>query len=189
MLEKLQPDSSPTEHLFIGTDRYMYFTVSWDAKTQQLRTEKSFVDQTDKTARDSLAQDRCLLDPTHKILALQLYDGIVTIVPIVGKGKRKGDPEAGTLGEPTPARISDLFIRSSTFLYPRKGSVEGPRIAFLYEDNRQKACLNIRLLDYAPGGSGDAGKADLEEISISREDLEPGASHLIPVPAPACTYT
>lgn len=185
MLEKLQPENSPTEHLFVGTDRYMYFTVSWDARKQQLRTEKSYVDQTDKTARDSLAQDRCLLDPTHKFLALQLYDGIVTVVPIAGKGRRKGDPDAGTLGEPALARISDLFIRSSTFLHPRNDSVEAPRIAFLFEDNRQKACLNIRVLDYTAGGGGDPGNADLEEVTASRDDLEVGASHLIPVPAPA----
>lgn len=188
MLEKFQPENSPTEHLFVGTDRYMYFTVSWDANTQQLRTEKSFVDQTDKTARDSLAQDRCLLDPTHRFFALQLYDGIVTIVPIAGKGKRKGDPDPGTLGEPASARISDLFIRSSTFLHPRNESRDAPKIAFLFEDNRQKACLTIRRLDYTAGGSGDAGNADLEDVKISRDDLEQGASHLIPVPAPACRY-
>lgn len=188
MLEKFQPDNSPTEHLFIGTDRYMYFTVSWDAKTQQLRTEKNYVDQTDKTARDSLAQDRCLFDPTHKFLALQLYDGIVTVVPIAGKGKKKGDSDAGTLGEPAQARIADLFIRSSTFLHPRNGSRDAPTIAFLFEDNRQKACLNIRRLDYSAGSGGDAGNADLETITTSRDDLELGASHLIPVSAPACMY-
>lgn len=186
MLEKFQPESSPTDHLFVGTDRYMYFTVSWDAKTQQLHTEKSYVDQTDKTARDSLAQDRCLLDPTHKFFALQLYDGIVTVVPIAGKGKRKGDPEAGALGEPASARISDLFIRSSTFLHARNESREKPRIAFLFEDNRQRACLTIRVLDYSAGNSRDAGNADLEAVTISRDDLELGSSHLIPVSAPAC---
>lgn len=188
MLEKFQPDHSLTEHLFVGTDRYMYFTVSWDAKTLQLRTEKSYVDQTDKTARDSLAQDCCLIDPTHSFFALQLYDGIVTIVPIAGKGKRKGDPDAGTLGEPASARITDLFVRSSTFLHPRNESREAPRMAFLFEDNHQKACLTIRRLDYTAGGSGETGNADLDDITTSRDDLEPGASHLIPVPAPACTY-
>lgn len=188
MLERLQPANSPTEHLFVGTDRYMYFTVSWDSYTQQLRTEQSYVDQADKTARDSLTQDRCLVDPTRQFLALQLYDGIVTIVPAVGKGKRKGNPDSLSLGEPVPARISDLYIRSSTFLYPRNVKGEQPKIAILFEDNRQKACLNIRRLDFTAGGSGEAGTAELEFITFSRSDLEQGASHLIPVPAPACTY-
>ena len=90
MLEKLRPANASTEHLFVGTDRYMYFTVSWDPQAQQLRTEKSYQDQADKTSRDSQTEDRCLIDPTRKFMALLLYDGIVTVVPIHQQGKKKG---------------------------------------------------------------------------------------------------
>ena len=187
MLEKLRPAHSSTEHLFVGTDRYMYFTISWDSKARQLRTEKSYQDQAEKTARDSQTEDRCLMDPARRFMALLLYDGIVTIIPIHQPGKKKGAGEPGCLGDPVPARISDFFVRSSTFLHPRQEDTEQPKLAILYEDNQQKVCLNIRSLDYSAGGSGEPGSADLEKIVGMRDDLELGASHLVAVPAPACT--
>ena len=187
MLERLRPANATTEHLFVGTDRYMYFTVSWDSQARELRTEKSYQDQADKTARDSQTEDQCLIDPTWRFMALLLYNGIVTVIPIHQQGKRKGIGEPGTLGDPVPARISDLFVRSSTFLHPRQGSAEQLKLAFLFEDNQQKVCLNIRKLDYSAGGAGELGSADLDRILDARDDLELGASHLIAVPAPACT--
>lgn len=186
MLERLRPANASTEHLFVGTDRYMYFTVSWDSQARQLRTEKSYQDQSDKTARDSQTEDRCLVDPTRRFMALLLYDGIVTILPIHQQGRKKGTAEAGIPGDPVPARISDLFIRFSTFLYPRRADAEQPRLAILYEDNQQKVCLSIRSLTYTAGGSGEPGNADLDKLIAIRDDVELGASHLIPVPAPAC---
>ena len=186
MLERLRPANVSTEHLFVGTDRYMYFTVSWDSQARQLRTERSYQDQSEKTARDSQTEDRCLVDPTRRFMALLLYDGIVTILPVHQQGRKKGTAEAGTLGDPVPARISDLFVRSSTFLCPRREDAEQPKLAFLYEDNQQKVCLNIRNLSYTAGGSGEPGSADLDKLITIRDDVELGASHLIAVPAPAC---
>lgn len=186
MLGKLRPIDSVTDHLFVGTDRYMYFTVSWDADARQLRTEQAYQDQADKTSRDSQTEDQCLVDPTRRFMALFLYDGIVTVIPIAQRGKKKALGGIGTLGDPVLARISDLFVRSAAFLYPRGGENEAPTIAFLYEDNHQKVCLSSRKLDYSAGGSGDSGSADLENILGARDDLELGASHLIPVPGPAC---
>ena len=190
MLEKLQPTNLSTEQLFVGTDQYKYFSVSWDDEARQLRTVTKYADVADKTSRDSQINDRCLIDPSKQFMALQIYDGIVNILPVARPGKKKGIPEAGSLGEPAPARISDLFVRSSAFLHSRGGKDgQQTRLAFLFEDNLKKVCLSIRVLDYSAGGSGDPGSASLEEVLDSRDDLELGASHLIPVPAPACMYT
>ena len=186
MLERLRPAAASTEHLFVGTDRYMYFTVSWDSQARQLRTEKSYQDQSEKTARDSQTEDRCLVDSTRRFMALLLYDGIVTVLPIHQQGKRKGMSEPGTLGDPVPARISDLFVRSATFLHARPKELGQLKLAFLFEDNQQMVCLNIRSLEYSAGASGEPGSADLEKVVVARDGLELGASHLIPVPAPAC---
>ena len=186
MVERLRPANASTEHLFVGTDRYMYFTVSWDSHSRQLRTEKSYQDVAEKTARDSRTEDRCMIDPTRRFMALLLYDGIVTIVPIQQQVKKKDISEPGTLGDPVPSRISDFFVRSSTFLHPRQGAYEQLKLAFLYEDNQQNVCLNIRKLEYSAGATGEQGGADLEQIILAQDDLELGASHLIAVPAPAC---
>lgn len=166
----------------------MYLTVSWDSDIRQLRTEQTYQDQADKTSRDSQTEDRCLIDPKRRFMSLFLHDGIVTIIPISQRGKKNGSSEIGTLGDPVPARISDLFVRSAAFLYPQSEEGEAPTIAFLYEDNHQKVCLSSRKLDYTAGGSGDQGSADLENVLGARNDLELGASHLIPIPGPACMF-
>ncbi|KAL8811233.1 MAG: hypothetical protein Q9200_001960 [Gallowayella weberi] len=182
MLERLQFAQSPTEHLFVGTDLYMYFTLSWDAKSQQLHTQKTFVDQADKASRDSQTQDRCIVDPAGQYTALQLFDGIITILPLISKGKKKKTSEAFALGEPVPARITEFFVRSSCFLYPRETDVQ-PRLAFLYAENHERVHLSFKTLDHTPGGPGDPGIAILATQS-ERVDLEIGASHVIPVPGP-----
>ena len=187
MLQKMRPASSPTDHLFVGTDQYNYFTVSWDASTKQLRTEKSFVDLADKTGRDSQSADRCLVEPMRKHITLELYEGIITVIPVIQKSRKKGDPEIGTLGEAVSVRIPELFVRSSTFLHSRNPDApkEKPKMLFLYEDNHKKPRLRLRSLDYMAGVSGEPGSAELDELPLAFDDIDPGASHLIPVPAPA----
>ncbi|KAL9610807.1 MAG: hypothetical protein Q9167_004507 [Letrouitia subvulpina] len=185
MLEKLQPPQSSTEHLFVGTDRHMYFTLSWNAQKQQFHTERSFVDQADPTTRDSQIQSPCLVDPTRQFMALQLFDGIITVLPLAAKGKKKGPSEATTLGEPIPSRITEFFVRSSAFLHLPDRNGGRPQIALLYEDNHHKTCLSVKILNFDPGMSGEAGTASFDDVGGPREDLELGASFLIPVPGPA----
>ena len=187
MLQKLHPASSATDHLFVGTDRYAYLSLSWDPSSKQLKTEKSYVDLADKTGRDSQSSDRCLIDPSRRYMMLELFEGILTVIPISHKQRKKGDIELGNLGDPVPVRIPELFVRSSAFLYPRNLSEkEKPKLALLYEDSHQKTRLIVRALKYDPGSSGEPGVADFFEDYHLPDDLDLGASHLIPVPAPAC---
>lgn len=186
-MKKLKLAKSPTEYLFVGTDLYMYFVVSWDQELQRIRTERSFLNLADEIGRDSPTHDRCLLDPSDRFLVLQLYDGMVTVIPLTAWRRRAG---AKFLGEPVVARITDRFIRSSTFLYPRpereKGEKSDPtKIALLFEDNQQNTCFRIRSLEHF---DGDPGHANLDPTKVFRSDLEAHTSHLIPVPAPICTY-
>jgi DNA damage-binding protein 1 len=188
MLEKIRPVTSETDHLFVGTDRYMYFTLSWDASSAQLKTEKSYVDLSDKTGRDSQSADRCLIDPTGRFMTLELFEGIITVVPIAQKTRRPNPPEVGTLTEPVPVRIEELFVRSFAYLHPRSSNPdkERPRLAILYEDNQQNVRVRVRTLGYVAGGRGELGSADLEALSGFNPEMEKGASHLIPLPAPIC---
>lgn len=190
ILNKLRPASSSTDHLFVGTDRYVYFVLSWDAQTKQLRTGKTFLDQADKFARDSQTGDRCSVDPNGKFLALELYEGVVTILPVVQKQRKSTDAEAGTIGEPIAVRIEEMFVRASTFfdLHTRKKN-EKPRMAFIFEDARRRVRLKIRQLAYTEGLTADAGHAELLTAEKGQEEepkqeLELGASHLIPIPDP-----
>jgi DNA damage-binding protein 1 len=186
MLQKLRPGTSPTDHLFVGTDRYTYFTVSWNPSSKQLVTEKSYIDQSDKVGRDSQTADRCLIDPLRRYLLLELFEGVLTVIPIVQKARNKAAIQIGSLGDPILSRISELFVRSSGFLYPRSRNPEKEKakLAILYEDNQQKIRLKFRTLNH--DGTSDTESADFETEGYIREDLDLGASHILPVPGPTC---
>ena len=187
MLEKLRPVSSRGDHLFVGTDRYQYFTCSWDASTRQIKTEQSYVDQADKVLRDSRDMDRCHIDPTRRFMTLELYDGVVTIVPFEQPSnkrvKRESAPvsRVGNLGEPVQVRIEELLTRSSAFVQTEPDDKSNPRLAILWEDNQEAPQLKIRELKYY---SGDSPSAELETVAELRKPLDHGVSHLIPISAP-----
>ncbi|KAI9725214.1 MAG: hypothetical protein M1828_003395 [Chrysothrix sp. TS-e1954] len=187
MLNKIRPEGSQTDQLFVGTDRYMYFTLSWDSIEKRLRTRRSFLDLADKSARDSQTGDRCHLEPDERFMTLELYEGVITLLPILKKGRKDAHNESGSLGEPIPTRISEMFVRSSVFFRTRKkGRACEPTMALLHEDTLGKVKLRIRRVAYkAPVSSADTGSVDLQDVPAVDDDLERGSSHLIPVPAPA----
>jgi DNA damage-binding protein 1 len=175
---------SPTDHLFVGTDRAMFFTLSWDPGSRQLKTEKSYLDLADRTARESQTGDRCLIDPTNEFLTLEVYEGIITTLPLVKKDKKKNILESGILGEPAVSRISEFFVRSSAFL-PRVG--EKPRLALLHEDYDQHVRLKIRELTYVLANGGDSiVEFEDDEASQRSHPMDPGANLLVPISGPPC---
>jgi DNA damage-binding protein 1 len=183
MLQKLRPALSPTDHLFVGTDRFEYFTLSWNADKKQLRTEKTFASVADNAARESQTGERCHVDPSGRFMTVEVYEGIITVIPLVQRGKkRKQEPDIAHLGEPQPSRISEMFVRSSTFLRPRNHD-DKPKLALLYEDTNSQVKLKFRELFFS-----GPDMIELEEGDTYRGDLELGASHLIPIDAPTRRY-
>ncbi|KAL5118152.1 hypothetical protein ACEQ8H_003987 [Pleosporales sp. CAS-2024a] len=180
MLQKLRPALSPTDHLFVGTDRFMYFTLSWNADKKQLQTEKSFDSVADNAARESQTGERCHVDPSGRVMTVEVYEGIITVIPLVQRGKkRKQEQDIANLGEPQPVRLSEMFVRSSSFLRPKTFD-EKPKIALLYEDTHSQVKLKLRGILFAGGD-----QVELEDGEACKAELELGASHLIPVEAPS----
>lgn len=193
MLERLRPSTSTTDHLFVGTDRYQYFTISWDASRKEMRTEQSYLDQADKVLRDSREADRCHVDPSRRFMTLELYDGVVTVVPLqqaMDRGpsaKRQSiarQEDKGILGYPVQVRIEELATRSSAFLDVDSTSKAKPRLAILWEDNADVPQLKLRELEYFPDAAGDQASAQLKTVAEFRDNLDLGVSHLIPISAP-----
>ncbi|ETN41643.1 uncharacterized protein HMPREF1541_03579 [Cyphellophora europaea CBS 101466] len=190
ILERIRPASSNTDHLFVGTDRYQYFTVSWDETTRSVRTEQSYVDQADKVLRDSKELDKCNIDPTRRFMTLELFDGVVTIIGLDEKGgssvtktAEAGNQRTGALQEPTQVRIEELQTRASAFLQTEPDSKAHPRLAILWEDNNEVPQLKLRELTFTKDDDEPAS-AELETIAELRAELDEGVSHIIPVPAP-----
>lgn len=173
ILEKLHPHNSPTDHLFIGTDRFQYFTAAWNLETRQLDTVQSFVDVSEKHMRDSQSLDRCLVDPTGQYMVMELFEGVLNLVKVIKP--RKGS--TAYLDDPEQVRISELFVRSSTFLYTES---KRPKVALLYQDLNKKA---VQLATYRL--TDEKGQYSQFDVKKDREneidEVDPGASAIIPV--------
>ena len=179
MLQKIRPESSQTDHLLVGTDGYFYFTVSWDSQDRALKTEKKYVDLTDSAARETQTGEKCLVDPTGHVMVLELFEGVITVVPIFHKtkGRRKVE-DWGNIGDPVPVRIPELFVRSMCFLH---GS-DTPKLALLWEDGHQHLHVTVKEVSFLTPGYANPVLKDTDTIAAKLEDR--GASHLIPVPEP-----
>ncbi|EEP75318.1 conserved hypothetical protein [Uncinocarpus reesii 1704] len=193
VLQKLpRPNPSETDLLFVGTDRDAYFTLSWNSATGQLHTEQKYVDMADPSLRDSQSGDRSWVDPSGKFLTLEIYEGIITVIPIAQEplkrsslsGPSLGPPkERAHLGEPVQARIEELAIRSTAFLHQDSSRV--PRIAILYESTDGRVKLKLRDLIYTRGVvNGEASVAEFHNVDELYDNLELGAEILVPVPLP-----
>ncbi|WEW59153.1 hypothetical protein PRK78_004622 [Emydomyces testavorans] len=187
------PQSSKTDLLFVGTDRYTYFTLSWDPSTSQLRTEQKYVDMSDPSMRDSQSGDRSWVEPCGRFLTLEIYEGVITVIPIAEEPLARlplsdvhasGLPEEqGHLGEPHQARIEELSVRSTAFLH--QDPARPPRMAILYENTQGRVKLKLRDLLYTRGIlGGEASVAEFKNVHDLYDDLELGADHLVPVPLP-----
>ena len=179
MLEKVRPASSKTDHLFVGTDQYAHFTLSWDGANARFRNEHVLEDLEDNTARDSTTGSKCLVDPEGRVMALDFFEGRTTIIPLKQprKGRKRGGFSGSELGTPHTIRIPEFYIRSSAFLY----GTDQPEVVLLYEDGNNKVNLKTRVFEI------DAKGDFVRESSgsrLSRVALDNAATLLIPVPQP-----
>ena len=173
MISSFRPPGATTDHLFIGTIRFQYFTVVWNAKTRQLDTVQSFVDVAEKHMRDSQSRDRCLVDPTGHYFVMELFEGVINLIKVVKP--RKGSPDY--LNRPEQVRVTELRVRASAFLYTETNR---PKLALLHDNGMGNVRLSTyRIVDEkSQYSSFDPHKDRENDIS----DLDQGASHLIPVP-------
>ncbi|KAJ9138437.1 DNA damage-binding protein 1a [Pleurostoma richardsiae] len=176
MLQKLRPKDSLTDLLFVGTDRFQFFTLMWDPDTNQFDTVQSFEDVGEKHMRDSQSQDRCLVDPTGRYMAMHLWEGVLNVLRLL---TRKNT--ALTLEWMDQVRLSELFIKASTFLHTETGH---PKIALLYQSRSDVP--DAKLATYrltSDDRNATASRFDQhKDREISMDIPDPGAAMLIPVP-------
>ncbi|OIW31892.1 hypothetical protein CONLIGDRAFT_629581 [Coniochaeta ligniaria NRRL 30616] len=175
MLQKLRPKDSPTDLLFVGTGRQQFFTASWDPQKNDLKTVQVIIDVGERHMRDSQSQDRALVDPSGRYLALHLWEGVLTIEKL---RMRKGNTL--TLEHLEQVRLSELFVKASTFLYTETGH---PKIAFLYQtdtETQDSQLATYRLT--SDDRDSVASKFDaVRDRELSMDFPDPGAAMLIPV--------
>ena len=124
VLQRLRPKGSETDLLFVGTDRQEYFTLAWNPTRQLLENVQELHDQSEPHMREAECQFKCVVDPSGRFMALHVWEGVLNISRLIDRGDSKH-----FIKFLEQVRLTELFIKSSTFLY----SQTGPRIAFLYQ--------------------------------------------------------
>lgn len=174
MLQKLRPRDAETDILFVGTDRFQYFTVGWDASKETLETIDSFYDIDEKHMRDSQSQDKCIVDPTGRFMVALLWEGVLNVLRMFTiKSKKK------KIDWMDQIRISELFVKSATFLHAETGH---PKLALLYQTRTDIPDSKLVTYRLTVDDKNTQVSRFEQRDQIDREDIEdPGAAMLIPV--------
>ncbi|OTB06278.1 hypothetical protein M426DRAFT_319021 [Hypoxylon sp. CI-4A] len=174
ILQKLQPRDAETELVFVGTDRFHYFTLGWNATNGKLEAVDSFFDIYEKHMRDAQSQDLCAVDPTGRFMVILLWEGVINVLRMhTAKSKKQN------LWWMDQIRISELYIKSVAFLHVETGH---PKIALLHQtqtDNPDYQLVTYRLT--ADDKNTEVSRFELRDQVDSMNIPDPGASILIPV--------
>ncbi|KAI1279993.1 mono-functional DNA-alkylating methyl methanesulfonate N-term-domain-containing protein [Xylaria sp. FL0933] len=174
MLQRLRPRDADTDLLFVGTERFQYFTVGWDPAKGRLDTVEMFFDVNEKHMRDSQSQDKCIVDPDGKFMVVLLWEGVINVLRMhTTKNKRQN------LNWMDQVRISELFIKCASFLHVETNH---PKIAFLYQTRTEHP--DCHLVSYrltADDKNTEVSRFEARD-QIDRMEIEdPGSALLIPV--------
>ncbi|KAI0515310.1 mono-functional DNA-alkylating methyl methanesulfonate N-term-domain-containing protein [Xylaria bambusicola] len=174
MLQRLRPRDADTDLLFVGTDRFQYFTVGWDQAKGRLDTIEMFYDMNEKHMRDSQSQDKCIVDPTGRFMVVLLWEGVINVLRMHTIKSKKQN-----LSWMDQVRISELFIKCASFLHVETGH---PKIAFLYQTRTEHP--DCHLVSYrltANDNNTEVSRFETRD-QIDRMEIEdPGSALLIPV--------
>ncbi|KAJ3288595.1 DNA damage-binding protein 1a [Borealophlyctis nickersoniae] len=168
-----RPEDRETDLLFVLTESYKYFVVSYKPETNQLVNEYTG-DVGDRTGRPSDTGIIGLLDPQCRMIGLHMYQGLFKIVPLAPGNKRAGSgkkQKPGDILSPFNVRLEELNVISMAFLHAQHPK---PILAVLAQDTKENRYLETYVVDQ--------NVKDLQTWTLKQNQVEPGASMLIPVP-------
>lgn len=163
-LELFRPHGETQDLLFIATERYKFCVLQWDTEASEVIT-RAMGDVSDRIGRPTDNGQIGIIDPDCRLIGLHLYDGLFKVIPFDNKGQLK---------EAFNIRLEELQVLDIKFLY----GCPKPTIVVLYQDNkdaRHVKTYEVSLKD-----------KDFIEGPWAQNNLDNGASLLIPVPPPLC---
>ena len=159
---KPSESSNGKARLFLTTERYGFTVLSYDEKTEELKTE-AFGDVRDNIGRPAENGQIGIVDEQCRAVGLQLYDGLFKVIPCDSKG---------TLKEAFNIRLEELQVVDIQFLH----GVPKPTIAVLYKDTKEA----VHIKTYEIG----IREKEFTSVPWAMNDLEGGSNKIIPVPSP-----
>uniref|UniRef100_A0A0D9V2C3 DNA damage-binding protein 1 n=1 Tax=Leersia perrieri TaxID=77586 RepID=A0A0D9V2C3_9ORYZ len=154
-IELFRPCNESQDLLFICTERYRYCVLQWDGSKSELLT-RSEGNAYDQIGRPTDKGQIGTIDPHCRLVGLH-------VIPFGSKGH---------LNEPSNIRLEELLVLDIKFLY----GCDRPTIVLLFQDDydaRHVKTYEVALKDN-----------EFVEGPWSQNNLDNGASLLIPVPAP-----
>ncbi|CAG8488774.1 3015_t:CDS:10, partial [Ambispora gerdemannii] len=140
-LKIYRPVGRKTDLLFISTESYKFFVLSFDMTSQNIVTE-SMGDLSERVGTPADNGQICVIDPACRLLALHLYHGNLKVIPmemppssnpkkrVVIKGHHQTSREPGQFKDTFNIRLSELQIQAMTFLY----QTAQPTLLMMHED-------------------------------------------------------
>lgn len=195
-----------TSLLFLTTDQYQYAVIGYDDDEEtttsggtnggagtggSIRTFTSGSLKDDWTVLGTLSECGPLVtvDPHMRCLVLHLYDGLVTIFPILPRPAVSRSSPHNILGPVFHARLEERTLLAICMLHHLDPSLSPPHLTLLHQDSRGAQHITTHVVDLpksqlwsVTSGAGHQLPGHCEWLKKSR--IDGGSSILMAVPPP-----
>lgn len=149
-------DSHPTSLLFLTTDQHQYALIGYNPHLSphfiQTFASGSLKDEWNVLGTLSECGPFVAVDPHSRCLILHLYDGLVTIFPILNRpggaaGRNSTNSNNTILGQVFHARLEERIILAMTVLHHIDPSSTPPHLCLLHQDSRGAQHIVTHVVD------------------------------------------
>ena len=168
----LKLPGTPTDYIFLTTDRYRYAVISYSPENTPYPCRTHASGSLKGVGRENAVGPLVAVDPLYKCLALHLYDGLLTCIPIHSDYQPPSKASGySLLGEPYHVRLEERSILALTFLSGQQQ--QHPQLCLLHQDSRSAQ----HIITYAL----DVRKKQLS-VAWKKSRVDGGSSLLLPSP-------
>jgi len=160
-----RPQNEMQDLLFVTTEQYKFCVLAYDSATGEIITRANG-DIHDRAGKPVEHSQLAIIDPENRLIALHLYIGLLTIIPM--------NAETGELSEAFNMRIEETQVLGINFLH----SCDKPTVAILHQGTDKNETRYIEFY------SIDLQEKLLGDTEWERKRVESGTSIIIPVPSP-----
>ncbi|EPY51696.1 damaged DNA binding protein Ddb1 [Schizosaccharomyces cryophilus OY26] len=161
-LNSFRPALSSTDHIIVATDSFHYFTLFWDSENQSIANGIKIQDCSVRSLRESQSGPILLVDPFQRVLCLHVYQGLLTIIPIVNSKKRRLNSMDSFLHDNFNVRIKELDVIDICMLH----TPSVPTLAVLYRDSKSVVHLSTYTINIR--------ECEIDEDDLVCHDIEEG---------------
>ncbi|CAJ1931101.1 unnamed protein product [Cylindrotheca closterium] len=181
--------SHPTSLLFMTTDQHQYAVIGYNANLPNyVETFASGNLKDEWNVMGDLADTGPLVavDPHNRCIVMHLYDGLITIFPILAA---VAPTQKNVLGPVFHARLEEKLVLQIAMLHHLDASMTPPHLCLLHQDARGAQHISTHVVDLPKSQlwsmTSMAGNQSMLEMHLEwlkKPRIDGGSSLLIPVP-------